>query len=554
MTQSAKPQDNQKPVPLQADDLDPEAQLDTPPALTLSAVVNAARWLAGSTYRLHPLQLVGIAIAQVVGAVGTALGTIAVFFYIRAAVGDGTLGQLNIQIESAGEPATAVLFLVSVVVIIIVAAGSLWLSEKAIAGLARDHAERLRSMILELLADPLSKDWQDAVGYRRPTIELQQTLIARVRSMTVALTNLLALGPAIVVLALSLIVMFIIDPVAALLLLPFTVLFALIGERVNRRVQSLTAQYEGRQERSREVLAYHLDDFFTGHTSRKELSLARASSDDGLFHDRLLASAALRFLNIITSALLFALTAGFFIIVRGVENLSLEIIIVYIFAIRFATQSAQQINKALAQVSRRYEDIEAVNRFVATIDEYRAKQDSLLAHHGMPKQLHIGDSSDMGVTVEKHDVALVLSAEPVTEDSAAATLRMLIASSHVPGLDLTDQVRVFSPSDGNGSIDVLGSAQIRVIISDDPIEPVPPKLNTFTFVIHHRPKLLLASTVQEASDRLGPAFVVRNGEIVWAGSVKAAGASSEKIRKLAKRQRRSKSRTKAPTIAESTKS
>ena len=83
--------------------------------LSASHVLHAARWLAGSTLRRHPTRMAFIAVAQVFGAVGTALGTIAVLFYIRAAIGDGTLGRLNIEIESAAEPGTAVLFLTSII-------------------------------------------------------------------------------------------------------------------------------------------------------------------------------------------------------------------------------------------------------------------------------------------------------------------------------------------------------------------------------------------------------------------------------------------------------
>lgn len=554
MKQAAKPQNTKTESLKSLDERDPDAQPNIESDLTLSGVVSASRWLAGSTYRLNPLKIIAISLAQVLGALGTAVGTLAVLIYIRAAAGDGSLGRINIQIESAAEPATAGLFLVSVLIIIIVAAGSLWLSEKAMAVLTRDHAERLRVMILELLADPHSKDWQDTVGFQRPATELQQVLVSRIRSMTVALTDVIALGPASLVLITSLIIMFIIDPIAALLLLPFSALFGILSERTNKQIQGITAQYERRQERTREALANNLEDFFSGHTGHEELSMARVSTDDRLFHDRQLATVGLRLLTIVSTALLFVLTAAVFILFRGVESLSIEIIIAYIYAIRFATRSAQQINKALTQVSRRHVDIEAVQSFIASIDDHRAEQANVIARSDIPHRLDIGEGSPIAATVARSDVALVLSAEPVTEESAAAALRSLVASSQVPGLDLTNQVRIFSPDDGKRSIDILGSAQIRVIISDDPLQAIPPKRNTYTFVMHNRPKLLLAKTVKGASDQLGPAFVIRGGKIVWAGSVEEAGRASQEIRNLAKRPQPGKPRRRTPNIQEPTKS
>ena len=99
-------------------------------------------------------------------------------------------------------------------------------------------------------------------------------------------------------------------------------------------------------------MAEQLDDLFAYRLTHDQVSMSRALTDDGLFHDRQLESTKLRLLGIVGSALLFALTAAFFIMVRGTEDLSIEAIIAYIFAIRFATTSVQQILKALGRPGR----------------------------------------------------------------------------------------------------------------------------------------------------------------------------------------------------------
>ncbi len=474
-----------------------------------------------------------ISAAQVFGAVGTALGTIAVIFYIRAAVGDGTLGRLDIQIESAAEPTTAVIFLTSVVVIIFLAALSIWLSDKAIASLARQHADRLRSMILRLIADPQSENWQDRLGYSRPARELQQILIQRTRSMTVALREVLALGPSFAVLALSLAVALFLDPLAALLLLPFIVVFGIAGERMNRRVQSLTATYETRQERSREVIGGQLEELISNRLRPEQVSLSRASTDDGLFHDRQLESTKLQLLALGNSALLFALTAAFFIIFRGVETLTIERIIIYIFAIRFATSSVRQIVKALAQVSRRFEDIEAIGLLIENLDLQRIENSGRpKPDRPFPEELVIDSPRANGIRIAKGSPVLVLSAEPVTSEQAARLLRTLSAASDRPEVDLCQDARFLVAEPGQTPTDILGSANVRVIISDDPSIDQREIYDGFTFFMHHRPKLLLGVRAQRAAQELGPAFVVKRGEVVWAGSVLDAKNADEHLRGL----------------------
>ena len=361
----------------------------TQESIKARSIIAAMRWLGGSTYRNHPLRMALIAFAQVFGAVGTVLGTIAVLFYLRAALGDGTIGRLNIQIESAAEPATAVIFLVSVVAVIFLAALATWLAERAIADLAREHASRVRELILYLVKDPLADSWQDRTGFKRPAFELQQILVGRIRSMTVALTNILALGPAVTVLVVALAVALAIDALAALLLLPFVLLFGFVSQRLSHRIQSLTAHYERRLSRTRDLLADQLDDLFTGHLTQHELSMARVESEDELFHERQLESTKLRLLGIVSGALLFALTAAFFILFRGVENLSIEEIILYIFAIRFATRSAEQIFRTFAQVSRRFEDIEGVSGLIALLDSQRLENRAKSETHTLPRTLEI---------------------------------------------------------------------------------------------------------------------------------------------------------------------
>ena len=500
--------------------------------ITARSLVAASRWLGGSTYRQNRFRMTLIVFGQVFGAVGTALGTIAVIFYIRAAVGDGTLGRLNIRIESAAEPATAAIFLTSILAIIFLAALSTWLAERAVADLAREHASRVRKLILHLIEDPLADAWQDRTGFKRPAFEVQQVLVGRIRSMTVALTDVLAVGPSVTVLLVALTVALVVDALAALLLLPFIVLFGFINQKLTRRIQSLTAHYERRQERTRDLLADQLDELFSGHLMQSELSMTRVESEDELFHDRQLESTKLRLFGIISSALLFALTAAFFILFRGAENLSIEQIIVYLFAIRFATRAAQQILKTFAQVSRRFEDIEAISGLITLLDAQRLDNRTKSEKHALPRTLEIHVGAAYPATVSMGQPIIVLSGQPVTEDNATAMLRTLINASTTPDLDFTELARVASPIPGQPLTDILGSSPVRVIITDEPDIATMSVKNTFTFFMHHRPKVLLGPHARKAAKSFGPIFVIHDGEIVWAGSVASANAQAGEVRAM----------------------
>lgn len=504
----------------------------TQESINVQSLIAASRWLGGSTYRQHPFRMALIAFAQVFGAVGTALGTLAVIFYIRAAVGDGTLGRIDIQIESAAEPATAAIFLISVLVIIFVAALSTWLAERAVADLAREHASRLRKLVLQMIEDPLAEAWQDRTSFKRPAFEVQQILVGRIRSMTVALTNILALGPSVTVLLVALAVTLAIDALAALLLLPFILLVGFVSQQLTRRIQTLTAHYERRQERTRDLLADQLDDLFSKHLSQSELSMARVEAEDELFHDRQLESTKLRLLGIVSSALLFALTAAFFILFRGPENLTIEQIIVYIFAIRFATRAAEQIFRTFAQVSRRFEDIEAVSGLIALLDAQRLDNLTKSQTEAIPRQLEIHVGTANPVVVSMGQPVIVLSGQPVTEEHAIALLRTLMSASTTPDLDFTELARVASPMPGQALTDVLGSSPVRVVITDEPDLSSIQLKRTFTFVMHHRPRALLGPAARQAANTFGPAFIIHAGKIYWAGSVAAANAQADDVRAL----------------------
>ena len=526
----------------------PAADPGSHETINARSLIAASRWLGGSTYRNRPFRMAMIATAQVFGAVGTAVGTLAVIFYIRAAVGDGTLGRINIRIESAAEPATAAIFLVSVLVVIFLAALAIWLSERAVADLAREQASKLRQVILHMIEDPLAEAWQDRTGFKRPAFEVQQILVGRIRSMTIALTHILALGPSITVLLAALAVTLVVDALAALLLLPFIVLFGFISQQLTRRIQTLTAHYERRQERTRDLLADQLDDLFSKHIDQSELSMARVEAEDELFHDRQLESTKLRLLGIVSSALLFALTAAFFIMIRGTENLTIEQIIVYIFAIRFATRAVEQIFKTFAQVSRRFEDIEAVSGLIALLDAQRLDNLTKSEIESIPRTLEIHVGVAEPVLISMGQPVIVLSGQPVTEEHATALLRTLVAASTTPDVDLAELARTVSPMPGQALTDVLGSSPVRVIIADEPdIEGVQLK-RTFTFIMHHRPKVLLGPKARQGTDSLGPAFVIHTGQISWAGTVSEANASADEIRDLMKSKRK-RSHTPASRIS-----
>lgn len=472
-----------------------------------------------------------IAVAQVFGAVGTALGTIAVLFYIRAAIGDGTLGRLNIEIESAAEPGTAVLFLTSIIAVILAASFSIWISERAITDLAVQQASRLRQMILKLIDDPLSENWQERAGFRRAEVEVQQVFVSRIRSLTVALTDVLSLAPAFAVLTFAASVAVIIDPLAALILLPFIVVFAVISERLNRRIQSLTATFEGRQERTRLAMAEQLNDLFNKRRTHEQVSMTRVSTDDHLFHDRQLESTKLRLLGVVNGAFLFALTAAFFIIFRGVESLAIERIIAYIFAIRFAARSGEQILKAMAQVSRRYEDIQSVSHLIATIDEVRVQNAQRKEHKELPDEL-IVSSNGSELTIVKGKPVVVLSKRPVTDHHAESLLRVIAGASGHPDLDLSSNLRITTEGDTAPRYDILADPSVRVIISDSPVGIDSIKGTEFTFLMHNRPKVLLSAETRSAAENLGPALVIQDGKITWAGSITAAEKADEHIRTL----------------------
>ena len=509
--------------------------VDTPglPGTELQArdVIAAAKWLCGSTVRTHRLKMILISVAQVFGAAGTALGTIAVLFYIRAAAGDGTFGRINFRIESAAEPATAIVFLTGVLAIILAAAFSMWRSERAIADLALDHASHLRSMILKLIDSPLSANWQDRSGFRRPEIEVQQVLVGRTRSMTVALTDVLALVPSFAVLIFSVSIALFIDSLAALLLLPFVIVFAMVSERLNRRIQTLTATFEGRQERTRIAMAAQLKDLFAGQRTYDEVSTTRVSSDDRLFHDRQLETTKLKLLGIVNSAILFALTAAFFIIFRGVENLAIEEIIAYIFAIRFAARSGEQILKALAQVSRRYEDILSVSDFIAQLDEVRLR--NVGRHHSavVPEEFTIR-VNDTPLTITRGKAVIILCGRPVTEEYARSVLRLLADASDHPGLDLATGCRVMLGDNVEHHHDILADSSVRVVVTDSPANFTQHAPREFTFIMHNRPKVLLGAQARLAADSFGLGLVIGNGAIAWAGPISAVQQSDQHIREL----------------------
>ena len=71
---------------------------------------------------------------------------------------------------------------------------------------------------------------------------------------------------------------------------------------------------------------------------------------------------------------------------------------------------------------------------------------------------------------------------------------------------------------------------------------MPKDENSYTFVIHTRPKLLLASEVQSHTERFSAAFVVIKGDIAWSGSVEEAGEQHQQLRRMLRRTAEGKNR------------
>lgn len=510
------------------------------------AVLRTSRWLAGSTVRRNRLRMIVIVLTQVFGAAGTALGTLAVIFYIRAAIGDGTLGRLNIQIEGADEPGRAALFLTALLALICVSAFALWFGEKQINQLALSHAKRLRAMITKLLDDPLSSGWSAALGHERPASYTQQVIVTRIRSSMIAMGEVLAVGPSIVLLLVSLTVMVAIDPFATLIALPVSALFGVIAERVNRDIQELTSNYESRQATSRDLVVDQIDDLAEGYIGADDVSYSRSDMDDQLFFDRQLVSRKLQLLSIVNGAFVFALVVAYFIIVRGVETLSIELVIGYIFAIRFAVRSVQQLFRALVQVSRRSSDIAAVQGLISVVDSHRAMNALRRATPEVLDEFKIC-LGHREFTINKRQPVLIVSSNSPDEQHARAVLRVIESFVENVDLDLAQSARVVTTTDDDVQVpDMLATEHVRVIISDNPTMLLDEDRYAFTFVLHNRPKLALAAVVQRRADEFGTVLVVRDGQIVWAGSLYEAQADDAHIRSLVSRKKRREGRP-APT-------
>ncbi len=501
----------------------------------LAEVVIASRWLAEGVVRRNPLRMALISLAALAGAFGTAFGTLAVIFYLRAAAGDGSLGPFAIEIGDPTDPITAGTFLIGLVIVVCIAAWAVWWSDRAIAELARKQAARIRTMIVSLLGDPASAGWQSAVEHRRPAQLLYQAMVARVRSSTIAITEILGLGPAILTLVVSLIVMVVIDPFATFLALPIAGLFGVIGERINREVASLTQTYDGRLERTRDQLVEQLEDLSEGYIGADEVSFSRADTDDSLFHDRQLASTKLQALSLVNGAFMFAVIAAYFILVDGIEDFSIELLIAYTFAVRFAARSVQQTFRAMVQVSRRLEEIRTVHTFIATVDAHRYER-TIRAETAdeLPTTLSIDVGHGSTWTIDRKRPMLVLINRPPDDSEAWTVLHVVETAAATDGLDLIGSARIVEVTEDNPVPDMLASEPVRVIVTDDPSPLVSESRQAFTFIVHNRPKLVLAKATQDLADRFGGVLVIVGDEIVWSGTVAQAKPRADHIRDLLK--------------------
>ena len=392
--------------------------------------------------------------------------------------------------------------------------------------------------MIALLEDPASEGWPTAIDHRRPAVALHQAMVSKVRSSTVAITELLALGPSFLTLLVSLVVMLLIDPFATLIAVPIAAVFGVIGERINREVQNLTLAYDSRLERSRDQLVERLEDLAMGHATDAELLFARTETDDRLFHDRQLAVTKLQVLGLVNSALMFAAIVAYFIIVRGVEGLSIEVIIAYTFAIRFAARSVQQVFKAFVQVSRRMEDIKTVQAFIAAVDSHRAERTVRRElSTELPASLIIDGFDDAQVTINRRRPMLVLVDRPPDEQVAREILQVIERSSQTDQIDLVSQARIIEWDPGTPVPDILANEPVRVLISDTPQDLLDDSRRAFTFIMHNRPKLVFAKAVRDHASSFGGVLVIAGDELAWSGSVEAAGEADDEIRELLKRRR-----------------
>lgn len=487
-------------------------------------------WLVGGPYRFQPGRLLLLNVIESIASVAAAVATILLVLFIRTIYTGAPLGPTGLSFENPRSPVVVGGVTAGLVAVAAGAAWTVYFIRRALAEASMAYARRLRELAVALLLSPSAAGWQAVSTERNPSAATTKVIVSRLRSATVAVADSLGAGPAVAVLCFSVGLMATIDALALLPVIAIAILFFLLAESVNRRVQELTISYDDRVPKTRERFEQRLETLANGG-SDGAVSFARVDTDDRLFHERLLSIERLRAYSLLSSAVLLAALITYFTAFRS-DEVEIASIVVYLFAARYAMAALQRVSRALVQVSRRLEDIRALHALLFDVEDVRT---SKVNEPDAPLEgVNLNLPNGMVLGVDRKRPLLLLLNRPATEARVEAALTALDAANSMDASQgsLVSMARIAFSNDVVASTDVLSTAPVRAIVSEDPVAVAQERRHAVTFIIHHKPKLVLAQRVLKNEELFSGWLLIRDGDLAAGGTIEAAHEQRDLLRSL----------------------
>lgn len=379
-------------------------------------------WLVrGMTSTVGVLRMASISVQAFFGSVAVSIMTFAVILVIRSVAPNGT-GSLFDELpvpELELAPMLAVILIGGSI-----GAYLLYRSERLASAAAVEFGDLLRHDVTRELNRPLSRGWQTALD-GRPKQVLLQAIVAGVREITMAARETLRLvGPVSMFLGTG-IVLFAIDPIVTLLIVPIAAIFSLPLYLVNRRMASLNESFDEAQVEASDQLAEAMEELLEqGHTERAQDLIDSARKGDNVTHARMLEPIRLRALSVVVTAF-FAVVVLLLFVLRNGEELDFLRMMIYIITMRLCASAVQRIAAAITGITRRATSIHRYRTLVEDLNNYRKNRIVRLTADDFPAQIDIVDSSGNALTLRRGSTTVLLVRRPPTRATADEALIML---------------------------------------------------------------------------------------------------------------------------------
>lgn len=517
------------------------------PLADLSIMRARLGWLLSQIRRGVGLpKMIGIAAADIIGSLAVTAFAYGILFVLRTVAASGPIDLIVYTVDPTSR-SQVIGVVVSVFIVGSVGSAIRYMAERAASRAAIKMAKNLRTETLKSVRSTESQGWHSMLDGRLEA-EHFQLVVGAIREVSVAARYGVGLAGPIGVGLVSLGVVFYLQPVITLMMIPFAVLNFAPILLVGKSLDGLNKQIDVGGTRLREVTAASaLAAVDQDNSEADEIAIASADEQDQLFHDRLLQPIRLQTLGVVSSAALTVIAFIFFILrVPEVSDLNIRAIFTYAISMRFLVRSIREMSTTAAHVSRRALAIDRYRQFHVDLEGFQERRRKRHVYTSQPSSVTLVAADESSTTVVAGETTLLLLKGKPSRVAIEKALLVLEDSAIVGGspIDLVGdtefEIRLGDVVEREDYVvrnapSLDRRVSVKVVVTDEPLLATMSNDARFQFIASNLVQTLLNRKLLDEWDHLfAGVLVVVDDVLVTCGDMDWARENVSTIREALK--------------------